>query len=397
MALTGPADGPPQLSPGAPALAVADALARLDAPDPPGVGLLAERAAIAGFTRRAPVSVGGSFRAVPARDGWFGLSLPRPSDVDLVPALVECIPGQDPWELVAEWALAQPVDGALERAVLLGLPACAIPSGPPTPLRAPVETTIGGRRPTRSRDRPLVVDLTALWAGPLCAHLLGLAGARVVKVETAARPDGARHGPAAFFDLLHAGHESVLVDLADGAALRPLLNAADVVLEASRARALRQFGIDADAYVARGTIWASITAYGRSGPGAERVGFGDDVAAAAGLIGWTDGVPYPVGDAIADPLAGVFAAAAVSDALRGETGALLDVSMYDVAVHVAGLPSANEVEVVDDPQLGWCVRIDDLVEPVRPAGARRPAGRAPALGAHTHAVLAELAAGVSDR
>ena len=39
---------------------------------------------------------------------------------------------------------------------------------------------------------PLVVDLSALWAGPLCAHLLGLAGARVVKVESLGRPDGAR-------------------------------------------------------------------------------------------------------------------------------------------------------------------------------------------------------------
>ena len=42
----------------------------------------------------------------------------------------------------------------------------------------------------------LVVDLSALWAGPLCGGLLAGAGATVVKVESTHRPDGARRGPA---------------------------------------------------------------------------------------------------------------------------------------------------------------------------------------------------------
>ena len=41
---------------------------------------------------------------------------------------------------------------------------------------------------------PRIVDLSALWAGPLCAHLLQLAGASVVKLESTRRPDGARFG-----------------------------------------------------------------------------------------------------------------------------------------------------------------------------------------------------------
>src|SRR4029453_19173112 len=97
---------------------------------------------------------------------------------------------------------------------------------------------------------PLVVDLSSLWAGPLCAHLLGLQGARVVKVESTGRPDGARRGPAAFFDLLHGGPRGVARDLRDpagAACLRRLLAAADVVVEASRPRALRQLGIEAEA------------------------------------------------------------------------------------------------------------------------------------------------------
>ena len=58
-----------------------------------------------------------------------------------------------------------------------------------------------------------MVDLSALWAGPLAASLLLEAGARVVKVEARDRPDGARSGPRPFFDLLNAGKESVAIDL----------------------------------------------------------------------------------------------------------------------------------------------------------------------------------------
>ena len=52
-----------------------------------GTGLLGERAALAGLSRRAPCSVGGAFRALRAADGWLGLSLARPDDIALLPAL----------------------------------------------------------------------------------------------------------------------------------------------------------------------------------------------------------------------------------------------------------------------------------------------------------------------
>ena len=148
----------------------------------------------------------------------------------------------------------------------------------------------------------LVVDFSALWAGPLCAHLLGLAGARVVKVETPDRPDGARRGNPDFYRLLHGGHESVVLDpttTGGRRALALLVGAADIVIEASRPRALTRFGLDAGAAVASGTTWVSITAAGRS---ANRVGFGDDLAAAAGLVAYgSDDVPLFVGDALAEP------------------------------------------------------------------------------------------------
>jgi crotonobetainyl-CoA:carnitine CoA-transferase CaiB-like acyl-CoA transferase len=175
-----------------------------------------------------------------------------------------------------------------------------------------------------------VVDLTSLWAGPLCARLLRHTGAHVIKVESTGRPDGSRAGQPAFFERMNAGSEHVALDFAsdDGRRqLRGLLTAADVVLEASRPRALRQLGIDASEAVRAGTVWLSITARGRD---SDWVGFGDDVAAGAGLLAQAD-EPLPAGDALADPLAGLHAAAAVSAALTTGQGWLLDLSMHDTA------------------------------------------------------------------
>ena len=441
MALTGPAEGPPALAPGAPASALAGALAVFDlltAGDEPiahslSACLLGERAALAGLSRQAPRSVGGAFRALRATDGWLGLSLARPDDIDLLPALMSGEPSgaeragperagpelaADPWLALSAWLAGRELGPAVSRARLLGLPAAAVPPSPVPARRPPVVCAPGGPRDNH-RTRLLVVDLTSLWAGPLCAHLLGLAGARVVKVESLGRPDGARAGPPAFFDLLHAGHLSVALDFgspADIAALRRLLARADVVLEASRPRALRQLGIDAEEYVAGGAVWASITAYGRTGEDAQRIGYGDDVAAAAGLVAHCGQVPYPVGDAIADPLAGAYAAAAVAAALLSPRGQLLDVSMYDVAVAAAGAPGQDAAGAPGQDAAGapgqdaagapgqdaavvatgpgtWAVRTEDGITPVSPPRARRPRSAAARLGQHTRSVLDGLGGG----
>lgn len=372
MSLSGRPDGPALLPPGSPATYVArqlDELARLTQdrtgtrPDLPSVQLLAERAAIAGLTRNGPWSCGGAFRMVPTLDGFFGLSLARPDDIGLLQALVSAASPAVPWEMVTEWAHTVTTDAAVERARLLGLPCAGWPPG--TSARpGVVRAQQGGRR--RSTERPVVLDLTSLWAGPLCAHLLGLAGCTVVKVESTGRPDGARRGPSDFFDLLHAGHESVALDFTDKDdqhRLRELLTRADVVLEASRPRALRGLGIEAAAYVAQGITWLSITAHGRQ---SSAVGFGDDIAVSAGLAVPDAGDLLPIGDAIADPLAGVAAATAVARALQAEHAQLIDVSMVDVARETVG-----ETPDVDISSL-------TIAAPV----ARRPAGRAPWLGEH---------------
>jgi crotonobetainyl-CoA:carnitine CoA-transferase CaiB-like acyl-CoA transferase len=394
MALTGyPGRPPSPARPGAgtalrAALATTAALAALREGEPhtlPDVTLLGERAAINGSVRHPGCSTSGSARTVQAADGWCVISIARASDVDLVAALVQADIHDDVWSAISQWVRTQPAAAAVDRAQLLGLAAAGVASRE-TPDRQPIITRLGGVR-TRSR-RPLVIDLSALWAGPLCASLLEHTGADVVKVEDVNRPDGARRGPPDFYDLLHARHRSVALDLATSRGRRQLTDliaSADVVIESSRPRALQQLGVDAGAAVARGTIWTSITAYGRSGRWSNRVGFGDDVAAAAGLVAEFDGVPVPCGDAVADPLAGAHAAAATTAALLDDHGFLIDVSMRDVAAAAAAI-AGEPCDVVGN-EAGWTVEWDGGSCAVAPPTRRRVTGHGPASGADNDAVL----------
>jgi crotonobetainyl-CoA:carnitine CoA-transferase CaiB-like acyl-CoA transferase len=197
----------------------------------------------------------------------------------------------------------------------------------------------------------VVVDLSSMWAGPLCARLLGLAGADVIKVETPGRPDGGRAGERRFFDWLHGGHRSVVLDFRSPSgrgALAALLAVADVVIEASRPRALAQLGLAPEMIPHRdGQVWLSITGYGRGdAAAAELVAFGDDAAVAGGLVGWTgdgpgDGDPVFCADAIADPLTGLCGALAVARSVAGGGGQLIDLSMREVAAGFAAAPAVD--------------------------------------------------------
>jgi hypothetical protein len=349
---------------------------RLDWP-----ALLGERAAISHLSRHGDVSCGGGTRLLRAADEWMAVTLARDEDVELLPAWLElAVDPHDPWPGLAR-ALGDDAAATLvARAAPLGLPVARMGEARAAPAVRP--RRLGAATGPLPLDECVVVDLSSLWAGPLCAHLLGLAGARVIKVESVRRPDGARRGPRAFFDLLHAGHAAVAVDFGapDGRrALHRLVARADVVIEASRPRALVQLGVDAEQVLAGGRCraWVSLTGYGRDGEAGQRVGFGDDTAVAGGLVAHDqDRGPCFCADAVADPVAGLTAAAATLDALRGGGRWLLDVALAGCAAACAGPP---------------------LSEPSRPPPSAaappraRPArGTAPPLGADTATVLAEI-------
>ena len=219
MALTGDPDGPPLFPASEVASAVDDALAPFDL----DAGVLAERAASAGLGRRGRTSCGGSSRLLRSADGWVALTLSRPEDVDALPAVFEADVGASasddpPWAAVAALVAARPTAEVVERAVLLGLPVAAV-AEPAAPFAANGTARVPGGR---DAPRPFVVDLSALWAGPLLTACLAVAGADVVKVEDVHRPDGARRGDPDFFDLLNAAKRSVALDLHDAVGRRHL-------------------------------------------------------------------------------------------------------------------------------------------------------------------------------
>lgn len=406
LALTGWPDGSPIVPPGdAPSCARTWATWIVDCAgvDRAGVGgldgaaLLGERAAFTGRTRRGRTSVGGYARLLPTADGWAALSSARLDDAGLLGAMIGAtIDGDDPWPAVEQWLSTRHGDEVRERIELLGIAGgCirgerfeAVDSGTGC---GDISRDLPAA--ARSLDGATVVDFSALWAGPLCAHILGAAGARVIKVETPDRPDGARLGNSDFYDLLHAGHESVVLDPNDApqrAALAALVDSADVVIEASRPRALARFGLSADAAAARGCTWISVTAAGRS---SDRIGFGDDVAAAAGLVAKDSaGAPVFVGDAIADPLTGLRAAVCALDARNASAGRVWDVSMTDVVALTMVNSETSRVRqngVTENDADENKATESDFTDVRRPHG-RTPTGRAARSGLHTASVLAGL-------
>jgi len=254
--------------------------------------------------------------------------------------------------------------------------------------------TLAAPAPT-PRSKPLVIDLSSLWAGPLCTHLIGLLGARVIKVESITRPDGARAGSQAFFDLLNAGKESVALDLASARGreqLGALLARADIVVEATRPRALEQMGIKAVDVVQAGTgkVWLSITGYGREAPMREWIAYGDDAGVAAGLswlLRQAGAGNVFCADAIADPLTGLQTALLGWAAWSRGGGVLLDVSLHGVVSRcIAAGQDATKTWSVPHASV---LHAPVLHAPLPPC-ARPAAGAAAALGTDTAHVLSEF-------
>jgi hypothetical protein len=374
-------------------------------PDP--LSLMSGRAALLGLSRSGRRSAGGACRLLATLDGWVAVSLARPEDHEAVAAVIGADVGSDTWSALTRAATAMPSEQLEERALLLGLAAARLPLSRPGDATGDPERIrpVGSPSSSVSTGVGLVVDLSSMWAGPLGAKLLGEAGARIVKVESVNRPDGARQGNRAFFDGLHPHHQSVALDFDDRddlGILHQLLHQADVVIEASRPRALLALGIDARSMIADrpGKIWLSITGHGREGAAADRVAFGDDAGVAAGMVAWDDaGQPVFCGDALADPITGLHGARAVLDSRVRGGGELIELAMVDAVRHttrplhqLVGVPQPVPHSPSGDrnPDDRWEVVIADRLVPVGRPAAPPPSPPSCPMGADTAAVVAEL-------
>jgi len=315
-----------------------------------GPALLGERAAIAGLTRQGSRSVGGYAQLVETIDKPICINFARPDDLLLIPAwLQEEIDPNNRKELFSVLGKSES-EQLMKQADLLGIP-LGVPDT--EEHKQPAQLTEGKTSNKRTAET-LVIEFGSLWASPLCGDLLRRSGCRVIKIESLARPDGARRGPTGFFDLLNGGKESLALDFSDDRSLeflRKIVKEADVIVEGSRPRALRQLGIDAELEVEAGKVWVSITGYGRNGPRSKGVAFGDDAAISGGLF-LKDPLSF-IADAVADPSAGLLAATLALSALKSGKGWLIDIPLSAVANWMLGtgeIPEEVAENIVAEPR-----------------------------------------------
>ena len=299
--------------------------------------LIEHRMRYTGWRPSGTQNASGSCRFIATLDRkWVALHLARRSDLELM-SLVLDLPqlefvDEETWAAVRKAIAQWNADDLLTSVSDLGIPLSLVgevrwPGAMdvlPVHLRHVTKDLINRTKSSGRQWR--VVDLSSLWAGPLCSRLLMDAGFHVTTIESAQRPDPTKQQHPEFYADLHSEKNSSTVDFdnpGDFQQLSELLASCDVVVTGSRRRAFDHLGIDIDQVLASSqpSVWVSITGYGYWGPGELRVGFGDDCAAAGGLVvggsSKRGGAPGFMGDAIADPITGVIAAAAVLDWLVG--------------------------------------------------------------------------------
>ena len=172
----------------------------------------------------------------------------------------------------------------------------------------------------RDRTRPAtgvrVLDLTRVIAGPVAGRTLAALGAEVLRVDPPDMPEL----PGAHLDT-GAGKRTAYLDLSNADRREALLANADVVLTGYRPGALAAFGLDARDLATRhpGIVCVSLSAWGTTGPWADRRGFDSLVQAASGIAvecATEDGSPGALPAQALDHATGHLMAAA---ALRGTT------------------------------------------------------------------------------
>lgn len=201
----------------------------------------------------------------------------------------------------------------------------------------------------------LVIDLSALWAGPLATSLLAELGARVVKVDADVRPDGLRHHPG-LYRHLNGSKDVIDLDLRaenDRRHFESLLADADLVVDSFSPRVMPNFGYGPDQLRARFPHLASlsIVAFPPNRPERDWVSYGPGVHAISGLGATPDKSGFRAAPiAYPDALAGLRAFAVAAEMLTRTTGR--DRAVVSLAEAVAPLVTRAASHNGPGPGLG---------------------------------------------
>jgi crotonobetainyl-CoA:carnitine CoA-transferase CaiB-like acyl-CoA transferase len=193
-----------------------------------------------------------------------------------------------------------------------------------------------------------VLDLSRALAGPFCSQMLGDMGADIIKIEQPGVGDNTRAwgppfegGESSYFLSVNRNKRSVGLNLRDkrGAeVLQRLVARSDVLLENFAPGWLGQlgFGYDACRSLKPDLIYCSISGFGPVGPDRERAAYDQVLQGLGGIMSVTgepDAPPVRIGIAIADIIAGMYAAFAIQTALfhreRTGEGQMIDTSLLE--------------------------------------------------------------------
>ena len=203
-----------------------------------------------------------------------------------------------------------------------------------------------------------VVDLTRVLSGPFCTALLADLGADVIKVEA---PDGdsvrrqgaVRDGLSWYFANFNRNKRSIVLDLKSESGrdvLTRLIARADVLVENFRPGVLARMGFDSARLktLRPSLVVCSINGFGSAGPYRDRPAFDFIAQAMSGFMsvnGNADDPPLRSGLPISDLVAGLYAALAITAALRraqatGE-GQAVEVSLTNGLVSMLAYIATN--------------------------------------------------------
>ena len=212
------------------------------------------------------------------------------------------------------------------------------------------EKPVAGVKPMLEGIR--VLDFTQYVAGPTVTRMMAELGAEIIKVEQSPGGDPSRNIPvfknrrSVYYIQHNRGKKSLCVDFSKPEAigiLHDLVKTVDVVVENYGPGVMSRRKLDYEVLsgINPKLIMLSISAFGRTGPLSDRVGFDLIAQAFSGLMHMTgepDGPPQFVNMAIADVNAGVHGFGFLGYALyhreRTGRGQNIDVSMIDAMYHM---------------------------------------------------------------
>lgn len=234
-------------------------------------------------------------------------------------------------------------------------------------------TTTTPTTPPDGMDFPLqgvrVLDLSRVFAGPLCGMVLADFGAEVIKVEHPGRGDdtrdwGMRIGKTetTYYNSMNRNKRSVTVDLQTPEGVKiihDLLPQCDVVVQNFKTGGAEKLGLGYEQLKAikPDLIYCSVAGYDSSGPEAKRPGYDLVIQGESGLMalnGEANTPPLKFGVAVVDLMTGMYAAQAVLAALFQRTrigkGRHIEMALYDCGLMITGYYGLDAMLLGHDPQ-----------------------------------------------